>query len=327
VRIATYFPSGILDNEELCRRFPEWSPGKIEKKLGIRSRHQAVSDETAADMAFAAADALLTDEDRRSIDFVLFCTQSPDYYMPTSACILQERLGLPTTVGAIDYNLGCSGFIYGLAITKGLLASGVASKVLLLTAETYSKHIHPRDKGNLSIFGDAAAATILDLDDLPRLHEFALGTDGKGAENLIVRNGGLRSRFNPEAADWTDENDSLRNDNALYMNGPEIFNFTIATIPPLLEQVLARNNLTLADLDYVIFHQANQYMLQYLRDLLGIPGEKFYIGMLDCGNTVCATIPIALRDCLDRGLVTPGDKVLVAGFGVGYSYGATIITI
>lgn len=327
MKISTYLPHRVLTNEDLAAIFPEWSSSKIEKKLGIKNRHIAADEETALDMASQACKKLLNTLDKSKVDFILLCTQSPDYYLPTSACILQDKLGLSTDIGALDFNLGCSGFIYGLSLAKGLLQANIAYGVLLVMSETYTKHLHPKDKGNRSIFGDGAAAVFLDKDDLPKIKEFALGTDGRGWSNLIVPNGGLKNRQTKDTHDWTDENGILRNNNNLYMNGPEIFNFTIEAVPKLVDQVLRMNNISLEEVDYVIFHQANQYMLQYLREIIGIPVDKYYIDMQETGNTVCATIPLALDKCLSQGLVKAGDRVLLAGFGVGYSYGATIITI
>jgi 3-oxoacyl-[acyl-carrier-protein] synthase-3 len=327
MRIASYLPEQILSNEELSALFPEWTPKKIEKKLGVITRHLSAEGETALDMAEKACEKLFEKVDRKIIDYVLLCTQSPDYLLPTSACILQDRLGLRTEIGALDFNLGCSGFVYGLSLAKGLLSAGIAHNVLLVVSETYSKHIHPRDKGNRSIFGDAASAMLVDRYMLPNIHEFALGTDGRGWNNLVIHNSAMRNRQHNPAIDWTDENGALRNDDNLYMNGPEIFNFTIEAVPKLINQVLHKNQMSLDDIDYVIFHQANQYMLQYLREIVGIAEDRFYIDMAETGNTVSATIPLALEKCIQDGTVKQGDKVLIAGFGVGYSYGATIITI
>ncbi|MEN6445076.1 MAG: ketoacyl-ACP synthase III [Candidatus Cloacimonas sp.] len=327
MRIVSYLPENILSNEELSELFPEWTPKKIEKKLGVRERRISAPDETALDMAVKACERLFESVDRNIIDFILLCTQSPDFFLPTSACILQDRLGLRTEIGALDYNLGCSGYVYGLSLAKGLLSATIAENVLLVVSETYSKHLHPQDKGNRSIFGDAASATLISKDMLPKIHEFVLGTDGRGWNNLIIPNGAMRNRPKQKATDWIDENGILRNDDMLFMNGPEIFNFTIKAVPILIKQVLQKNNVNMDDIDYVIFHQANQYMLQYLRELVGVNEDKFFIDMAETGNTVSATIPIALEKCLKEGRIKSGDKVLLAGFGVGYSYGATIITI
>lgn len=198
--ISYYLPDKVVTNEELVADFPEWTVEKIADKVGVKERHVAVDSETATDLAVKAAEKLFAENleiTKDSIDFIVFCTQSPDYLLPTSACLIQERLGLRTDIGAFDFNLGCSGYVYGLSIAKGLIAGGIATNVLLLTGETYNKHLHPRDKGNRTIFGDAATGTIVSTEGFAEIGEFALGTDGRGAENLIIKTGGSR---NPEKA-------------------------------------------------------------------------------------------------------------------------------
>lgn len=325
--IETYFPEKKLTNKELEAIFPDWSASKIEDKIGIKERFIVENDQTALDLAFEASERALRNFDKNQIDFLLLCTQSPDYLLPTSACILQNKLGLRTSIGALDFNLGCSGFIYGLALAKSLLIAGIASNVLLVTAETYSKHLHPNDRSNRSIFGDAAAAIIISRSDIENIFEFDLGTDGQGMDNLILINGGMRNKVENKLTEWVDEAGNIRSNNFLFMNGPEIFNFTIEKIPNLVSNVLRKNGLTLDEIDYVIFHQANKYMLNYLRLKLQIPKEKFYNNILLTGNTVSSTIPIALKECKEQNLIVAGDKVLLAGFGVGYSWGGTIIKI
>jgi len=325
--ISYYLPEEVVDNRSLEQEFTEWSAEKVEKKVGIRERHVVGEGETALDLALKSAELILRDYDKSRIDFILLCTQSPEYYLPSGACILQNRLGLSTGIGALDFNLGCSGYIYGLALSKSLISSGIASRILLVNAETYTSHIHPKDRGNRTIFGDGAAATIIEASDEEDIGEFVLGTDGSGYKNLIVPNGGMRSKYDPEAKEADDGSGSIRTANNLYMNGPEIFNFTIRTVPGLVLDILEKNQLSLDEIDRVICHQANKYMLNYLRKKMKIPEEKFYINLLKTGNTVSATIPIAIRDCLDVGIVKPGDKVLLAGFGVGYSWGGTVLRI
>ena len=325
--IEYYLPEKIITNDQLAKQFPDWSSEKIEKKVGIRERHIVKEDETALDLALIAGKKILENYDKNKIDFLLFCTQSPEYYLPSGACILQDRLGLNKNIGAFDYNLGCSGFVYGLALAKSLVTSRVATKILLITSETYTKHIHPKDKSNRTIFGDAAAATIIEKSKEEKIGEFVLGTDGSGYKNLIVPNGGLRNRYDPNAKEIDDGSGSIRTDNNLYMNGPEIFNFTIKTVPKVVSETLKNNNITLDDLDYVIFHQANKYMNEYLRKKMDIPKEKFYLNLLHTGNTVSATIPIAMKDALEHKTIKKGDKVLLVGFGVGYSWGGAIVTI
>ena len=320
-------PEKIITNDQLSKEFPAWSSEKIEKKVGIRERHIVKEDETALDLALVAGKKILKNYDKDKIDFLLFCTQSPEYYLPSGACILQDRLGLKTAIGAFDYNLGCSGFVYGLAMAKSLINSNIAKNILLITSETYTKHIHPKDKSNRTIFGDAAAATIIEKSEEIQIGEFVLGTDGSGYKNLIVPNGGLRNRYDPNAEEIEDGSGSIRTNNDIYMNGPEIFNFTIKAVPKVVSETLEKNNTTLGEIDYVIFHQSNKYMNEYLRKKINIPKNKFCENLLLKGNTVSTTIPIAIKDSLDNNLIKKGDKVLLVGFGVGYSWGGTIITI
>lgn len=325
-KIYYYLPEKIITNKDLEADFPEWDSEKIENKIGIKERHIADETETALDLGYKAALGLINEIDKSKIDFLLFCTQSPDYFLPTSACILQEKLGLNKDIGALDYNLGCSGFVYGLALAKGLIHAEIVSNVLLVTSETYNKHIHKKDKSNRTIFGDGAAATLITKSDKEKIFKFDLGTDGNGKNNLIVQNGGIRNR-KLITTEKMDNAGNIYSDDNLFMNGPEIFNFTIEMIPKTINNCLIKNKITLEEIDFVIFHQANKYMLEHLRRKLRIPSEKFYINLEKTGNTVSATIPIALKDCLDKGLIKKGNKVLLSGFGVGYSWASTIIEI
>jgi 3-oxoacyl-[acyl-carrier-protein] synthase-3 len=325
--IGIYLPEFVLTNEQLANEFGRWEPEKIETKLGIKVRHIAASNETAGDLAYQAAQKVLENYDRGKIDMLVLCTQSPDYFLPTTACVLQDRLGLRTDLCAYDFNLGCSGFIYGLAMAKSFINTGIASNVLLITSETYTKHIHPKDLALKTIFGDAAAAIIIESSDQEHIFEFILGTDGKGMNNLIVPNGCLRNAYTPSAEEKISEAGDIYTDNNLFMNGPEIFNFTIEAVPIAVEQCLIKNKLTLNEIDYVIFHQANKYMIEYLRKKIGIPKEKFYANMLLTGNTVSATIPIAYSDAIDNGNLVKGNRVLLCGFGVGYSWGTVVVEV
>lgn len=327
VKTATYLPKKVLSNNDLAVEFNRWEPEKIEAKLGIRERRIAAENETAGDLALKAAQAVLENYDKDKIDLLIFCTQSPDYFLPATACILQEKLCLRNNIAAYDFNQGCSGYIYGLAMAKAFINSGIAENVLLLVGETYSKHIHPKDLANRTIFGDGAAATIIEKHDKEQVFEFVLGTDGTGQNNLIVPNGCFRTVHDENAVEKISNAGDIYTSNHLYMNGPEIFNFTIESVPIVVNECLLKNKMTLDGIDYVIFHQANSYMIEYLRKKIKIPKEKFYSNMLLTGNTVSATIPIALDDCIKHNIVKLGDKVLLCGFGVGYSWGAVIIEI
>jgi len=324
--ISYYLPKTILDNNELNQDFPEWSVDKISSKTGIFERRISDKNEFTSDMAIEASLKLFKEYNvsPNKIDFVLLCTQSPDYFLPTTACIIQNKLGIPTTAGALDFNLGCSGYVYGLAIAKGLIASNIAKNILLITSETYSKFIHPKDKSNKTIFGDAASATLISIEGFADILDFELGTDGSGAENLIVRNGAVK---NPSLSgvDTIDEFGNIRNDNNLFMNGSEIFNFTSNSIPPLINKILNKHSLNLDNIDLFVFHQANKFLLNHLRKKLGTPEEKFYIYLENCGNTVSSTIPIALKEAINENKIK--GNILLAGFGVGYSWGSCIIKI
>lgn len=323
--ISYYLPTTIVTNEELVAEFPEWTVEKIAGKIGVKQRHIAGYDETATDLAIEAAEKLFEhnpDIKRDDIDFVLFCTQSPDYYLPSSACIIQDKLGLSTSCGAFDFNLGCSGYIYALAVAKGLICGNIAKKVLLLTSETYNKYLHPRDKSNRTIFGDAATATIVSTSGFAEIGEFALGTDGSGANNLIVKTGG--SRYTEKFEDLSfDENGNPHSSDHLFMNGAEIFSFTQRNVPIVVRQTLEKNDIPMDDVSLFIFHQANSYMLDFLRKKIKIPENKFFVNMAEIGNTVSNSIPIALCDAKERGQLT--GKVLLCGFGVGYSWGGVVI--
>ena len=324
--ISYYLPEKIVTNEELLQEFPEWSVDKVAAKVGVNSRHLAADDETPGDMAEKAARKLFEEYniDPKSIDFLMLCTQSSDYFLPSTACILQNRLGIPTSAGAFDYNLGCSGCVYGMVLAKGLIDGGIAKNVLVLTAETYQKYLHPTDKSNRSIFGDGAAACLISNEGIAEIGNFSLGTDGSGAENLIVKTGGARCK---QATGFMveDEDGHLRFDDYLYMNGSAIFNFTLEAVPTMLNDILEKNQMERDDVDYFVFHQANKFMLNTIRKVCALPKDKFYINLEETGNTVSSTVLIALKDCLDKGIIQSGMKVMITGFGVGLSWGGTII--
>lgn len=324
--ISYYLPETITTNEDLCREFPEWSVDKVSAKVGVNCRHLASQNETAGDLAEKAARRLFEEHNilPETIDFVILCTQSPDYLLPSTACILQHKLGIPTSAGAFDYNLGCSGCIYGLAISKGLIASGIAKNILLLTAETYQKYLHPEDKSNRSIFGDGAAACLISTDGFAEIGNFQLGTDGSGAENLIIKTQGARQK-EKTGLETTDEEGHIRRDDYLYMNGSAIFNFTLEAVPAMMEGILDKNGVSKENIDYYIFHQANKFMLNTIRKVCMLPKDKFYINLESTGNTVSSTVFIALKDCLTKEEIKPGMTVMISGFGVGLSWGGTIL--
>jgi 3-oxoacyl-[acyl-carrier-protein] synthase-3 len=330
--IATHLPEQRLTNEQLAGEYQDWNVAKIFEKTGIAVRGLASVGECASDLGVAAARKLFAsgvcapDE----IDFLLFCTQSPDHFLPASCCRMQTELGLRTSCGALDFNQGCSGYVYGLSLAKGLIESHTARNVLLITAETYSKFIHPQDRSVRTIFSDGAAATLVAAtpDDRPRIGPFVLGTDGRGAGELCVPAGGCRQpRSADTAVERTDTSGNVRSDDHLYMNGSEIFTFTIRAIPSLIPRLLEAAELNADDVDLYVFHQANRFMLEHLRKKTGIAPEKFCINLESYGNTVSSTIPMALETALAQQQIGSGDRVMLVGFGVGYSWGACLAIV
>lgn len=324
--ISYYLPEKVLTNEDLVKEFPEWSVDKVASKVGVNIRHLSAENETAGDMAEKAAKRLFEEYSIKpsEIDFVMLCTQSPDYFLPSTACVLQDRLGIPTSAGAFDYNLGCSGCIYGMAMAKGLIAAGVAKNILLLSAETYNKYLHQDDKSNRSIFGDGAAACLISTEGIAEIGDFVLGTDGSGAEHLIVRTGASRQKQQTGIQE-EDSEGHIRRDDYLYMNGGAIFNFTLDAVPAMMKQLLEKSGLQKENIDYYVFHQANKFMLSTIRKVCTLPKDKFYINLEDVGNTVSSTILIGLKECIQSGAIHKGMNVMCCGFGVGLSWGGTII--
>ncbi|MGO8691444.1 MAG: ketoacyl-ACP synthase III [Thermoguttaceae bacterium] len=315
--IAIYLPETVETNEFLKAQHPRWDMDLIYAKTGVRARHWAAPGQCASDLGVEAAQRLFAQHqiDRQTIDFLLFCTQTPDYPLPTTACLMQQRLGLPTSVGALDFNLGCSGFVYGLALADGLIHSGAARRVLLITAETYSKYIDPTDRSLRTIFGDGAAATLIEAAAEPSLGSFVFGTDGRGADTLIVGQGGARP---PEAA--IQPRKRKRWPSSLFMDGPELVKFSLDTVPPMVQRVLGQAGWTNDDVDFYLFHQATAFMLNHLRERMNLDAEHTPEALADYGNTVSSTIPILMHDLRAGGRLRPGKQTLMVGFGVGLSW-------
>lgn len=315
--VAVHYPARLETNAALHAQFPGWDIPLIEEKTGIAQRFIAAENETASDLAVAAAEKLFSEHsiDRRTIDFILLCTQTPDYPLPTTACLIQDRLNIPTTAGALDFNLGCSGFVYGISMAEGLICSGQAKRILLLTAETYSKYIDPEDRSLRTIFGDAAAATLIEAKPTCCLTEFRFGTDGSGADTLLVADGGARV-----PSDALKPRHRKRWKSRLYMDGPSLISFTVTAIPELIREMLATSGLTIDDLDFFLMHQATDKMLSQLQIALGVDSTKLPIRLRDCGNTVSSTLPILIHDLRSKGELVPGMQTMLVGFGVGWSW-------
>lgn len=319
--VEYYLPDDVISNEQISNEFPEWDADKIFNKVGVKHRHIAKNDEFASDLAVNASFKLFNKRGINSdqIDYLIYCTQSPDYFLPATSCLIHKNLKLRKDSGAIDINQGCSGYIYGLSLAKGLINSAICNNVLLITSDTYNKYIKTSDKSNRTIFGDGATASLISNSGAFKIEDFIFGTDGNGAENLIVKNGSNRNPFDFE--------NKANSDNYLHMNGGEIFNFTLAAVPNLIDNLLEKVKLDKNEIDLFVFHQANKYMLETLRRVCGIETDKFINNMENSGNTVSSTIPICLSQYLDTDRVIEDKNIVLAGFGVGYSWGACNLKI
>ena len=311
--IQYYLPTNIEDGSHLQADNPDWDIDKIEEKTGIKTRYISGSGQTALDMSVVAAESLLKSQvDAEEIDFLIFVTQSPDYILPTSACILQDKLKLKKTCIAFDVNLGCSGFVYGLALGSSMIESGLAKGGLLICSDTYTKYIDKNDRTCRPIFSDGASVTYLAQSSKNNIGPFELGTDGSGADNLMVAANGARNPHDNEVPQ-------------LHMNGSKVFMFTMSAVPKCVNELLIKANLKKTDIDLFVFHQASKLVIDNIIRALELPKEKVFSNYQNVGNTVSATIPIALHDAYTQGILNHGDKVMLVGFGVGYSWGGCII--
>jgi 3-oxoacyl-[acyl-carrier-protein] synthase-3 len=301
---------------------------KTARMIGVRQRHVAPPEICTSDLCHHATEKLLEELgwDRASIDGLIFVTQSPDYELPASACVLQNRLGLPTGCLAFDVNLGCSGYTYGLWLGAQIVAGRGVKRLLLLAGDICTRRLAPRDKAVIPLFGDAGTATALEFDAEAQPMQFELGTDGSGYQAIIIPASGFRMPRTSETKALVAEADGIeRSPENIHMNGTDVFNFTIRRVPPLVEKILADTGLTMADHDHVVFHQANAFMLQHLAKRLKIPAEKFVLAMEQVGNTSSASIPLAMTLALREKLTREPARLLLAGFGVGLSWAACSI--
>ena len=312
--IALHFPEKVESIETLREEFPRWNLDLIQQKTGIYQRHIASDDEFASDLGVAAAEKLIEqyDIDRSTIDFLLFCTQTPDCPLPTTSCLMQQRLGLSTDCGALDFNLGCSGYVYGLSLADGLIKSGAAKRVLFVTAETHTKYIDRNDRSLRTIFGDGAAASLIEASDTPSLQHFKFGTDGSGADMLLLTKSGPRQPMPPR--------NRHRWDSDLYMDGPSLISFTVDAIPGLVDDILGKAGIDKSDVNYFLMHQATYKMLSELAQRINVPQDQVPIRLSHVGNTVSSTLPILIQQMRDSGDLKAGMQNLLVGFGVGLSW-------
>lgn len=323
--LSYYLPPTELTNDQLQEQLSQSEVSKIAKGIGVTVRHIADEETTAGDMATEAARKMFIEYDVKpeEVDFVIFATQTQDHFLPATACLIQNKLGISTSAGAFDFDLGCSGYVYGLAIAQSFVDSGLAKNVLLLTGDTITKLMHPEDN-NRVLFGEAASASLISNNGFAEIGKFEKGTDGRGADCLIVKN--RAGRHLAIGGGYSVDNEgNKRRDDYFYMNGNIVFDFTIDRVPKLVKATLDVNGLTEEDINYYVFHQANKFMLNTIRKCCLLPKEKFYVDLDQTGNTTSSTVPIGLKESISKGLIKSGDKVMIAGFGVGLSWAGTVL--
>ena len=326
--IVSCFPKTRVENSALYETFGESEVKKISKMTGIQSRPVTDDKTCTSDLCYCAANELLDSLkiDPTSIDALIFVSQTPDYILPPTSHVLQDRLGLSTDAAVFDVNLGCSGYTYGLWLASSLL-QGQIDRVLLLVGDTCSKFTSDQDRSAFPLFGDAGTATIVEKDDSAGSAHFVMGSDGAGAENLIIKAGGFRDPRRGQTLERTEGADgNFRRDDELFMNGQEVFTFTLKRVSPLVSELLEYSKSQVENVDHFVFHQANEFMLKHLAKKSGIPEEKMPLTMENFGNTSSASIPLTICQKLKDQLATnQTPKLAMFGFGVGLSWGAAMI--
>lgn len=327
IAIEYYLPEQVVRNSYFRERFPEWKVDQTALRTGVLERHIARQDETAYDLALAAAIKLLDKNPslREKVDGIIFCTQSPDYVMPSNAFLLQRDLGLKKNILAFDYNLACSGFIYGSVMATSFIRSGVAKNLLLVTADTYSKHLEEDDRSTRMLFGDGAAVSWIgqvgDCGTEPLISsfgDFSLSSDGTGWDQFVIRSGA--SRQPPSCRAEPDYNDKIA------MNGLRVLNFVNDRVIRQLRELLANNCLKAEEIDQFFFHQASGLALDSLGKKLKVGDKQMFSNLATIGNTVSASVPILIKDYFSHNTLPKGSRLLLSGFGVGYSWGSMLAT-
>ena len=307
--VAYHLPERVETREDLLRDNPDWKLDAVEAKTGVRTRHVAAEGETVLDLVAQAAEKLFASGlDRGRVGALVLVTTEAQPAAP-----LQHRLRLPRSCLAFSVDLACSGFVDGLAVGGSLIESGLASDVLLVCGDTWSKFVGPHDRTCRPLFGDGAAAAWLTRSASDDIGPFVLGTDGSGDDMLKVRGEDACAACGRQAT-------------RVFMDGAKVFLFTMSEVPTLVLATLEKAHLRLDDVDLFVFHQASKLVLDNIVRRLGLPEAKVVRSYEQYGNTVSATIPIALRDAAGDGRLQPGHRVMLVGFGLGYSWAATIMT-
>ena len=325
--IEYYLPETIVANEKLQKENPDWNLEKVTEKTGVYQRHIAGENETAYDLSIRACDKLFQANDKSEIDGIIYCTQSPDYIMPPNSFLMHKYLGLKDGVFAFDFNHACTGYIYCLAMANAFVKAGMANEILLVTADTYSKYINKKDRSTLALFGDGAAATIVkESNERKGIIDIDLRSSGSGYNKFWIPAGGLRlPKSDSTSVEMEDDRGNIRTQNDIEMDGFGVWSFINSVVPKQLDRLLNKNNVEKTDVDQFIFHQASLMTLESIMRLMKLDEEQVFMNIHNIGNTVSASIPIALKDAIDQYKIAIGSTVILSGFGVGLSYGAILM--
>ena len=325
--IEYYLPDNIVTNDDLHKEHPDWDLENVEERSGVYQRHIAGEDETAYDLSTKACDKLFQTDNKSNIDGIIYCTQSPDYIMPANSFLLHDYLKLEDRVFTYDFNHACAGYIYCLAMANAFFKAGMANEILLVNADTYSKYINPKDRSIRVLFGDGAAATIVKKTVLGRgVIDVDLGSFGSGYDKFWIPAGGQRlPKSDATSIELKDHKSNIRSQNDIEMDGLSVWSFINSVVPKQINDLLQRNNMDINDIDQFIFHQASQMTLNYIKKILDLDENRVFINIQDIGNTVSASIPIALKEAMNKNIIYSGSTVVLSGFGVGLSYGSLLM--
>ncbi|MEM9742726.1 MAG: ketoacyl-ACP synthase III [Pseudomonadota bacterium] len=317
--IATCVPALEVENASLAANgFTAAEIRKVSALAGVRARRVVEPTQCASDLCVQAARQLLhkLTIDPASIDAVIFVTQSPDYFLPSTACVVHDQLGLPHTVAAFDVGLGCSGYPYGLYLAATMIRGGGMARVLLLHGETPSRFTSAEDRSTHLLFGDAGSATLIDADDAVEASSFVLHTDGSGARDLIIPGGGFRD---PRPEDPRDYH--------VRMDGTGIFNFTLKRVPALINDTLALHGLGVGDVDHYVFHQSNQFIMKHMIKKCELTAHQAPLCLEKFGNTGGVSVPLTVTQCLGNALASGVKRLMFLGYGVGLSWGSALMSL
>ena len=317
----------IVSNEDLQKEFPDWDIERLSEKTGVYNRHIAGVNETAFDLSVRACEKLFETIDHREIDGIIFCTQSPDFIMPPNSFLLHKHFGFADNVFAFDFNHACTGYIYCLAMANAFLKAGMGTKILIINSDTYSKYINNRDRSTRALFGDGAAATVVkNSKGRIGIIDVDLRSNGSNYDKFWIPVGGLRlPRTKDNSIDFEDDKGRIRSKDKIEMDGLGVWSFINAVAPKQVNRLLHSNDIDITDIDQFVFHQASRMTLNSVMRSLKLNEDKVMVNIQNIGNTVSASIPIALKNALDQKKIKNGSLVVLSGFGVGLSYGAILM--